>query len=86
MALSQEAKDRALVCEQGLQRAYIHELFYGDKTRAAGIKAYRERLSHMRIMGNLGIRFNPDGTPAEIISAEDDDVSQLVGHIESYLG
>lgn len=86
MALSQEAKDRALAVEQELRHAYFDAEDAGEVTRAAGLERYYKDLYQMRIMGNLGIRFNPDGTPAEIISAEDDDVSQLVGHVGAYLG
>lgn len=40
----------------------------------------------MRVLGNLPSRRNPDGTPAEIVPAENDDMTQLIGHAEAYLG
>ncbi len=86
MTLSQEAKDRALAVEQELRNAYFDAEDAGEVTRAAGLERYYKDLYHMRVLGNLPSRRNPDGTPAEIISAEDDDVSQLVGHIKAYLG
>lgn len=86
MALSQEAKDRALAVEQELRNAYFDAEDAGEEIRGAGLERYYKDLYRMRVLGNLSSRRNPDGTPAEIVPAEDDDVSQLVGHVQAYLG
>ncbi len=86
MALSQELVEKSVQVEEKLLGLYLE--YQDNKILAQGLRGWRDLLTRRRIYNGDGVivrGWNDDGTPREKEEFTDDDLRQILGHVEAYL-